>query len=91
MSEPDKPDSGGNRPIDYISMPQFEAADESLESKKIWADLTEHEIAVLRHRASRLGLLKDIVDKADRLDVIRCLLYHCENRDSWMLKAQARQ
>lgn len=84
----DQPDGGGNRHYDYIELDEYDAAKASLETKEHWSDLTSDEIVVLRSRARDFGLTPDIVDHLDRLALLRCLFYHCKNRDEWMNKAR---
>lgn len=82
------PDSNGNRPYDYISLEEYSKAEGELDSIEKYSDLSEHHIVVLRHQARKLNLQKDVVDHDDRLSLIRCLFYHCENRDAWMARAK---
>lgn len=92
MRSPKDPDDGGNRPYDYISIEEHKAAEELLKSRPYgfkYSDLTLNEIVVLRTKAKRLHIVKDIVDKIDRLALIECLLIHAENRDEWMNKYRA--
>ena len=72
-----KLDSGRNRPIDYISLEEYELAEKSLETKSKWNELNANEIVVLRHKLHTHGLLKDVVF-ADRLDLINCVLFWTE-------------
>lgn len=78
-----QPDCGSNRHYDYISIEEHDAAEKTLATKERWGDLTSHEIVVLRDKAHQLGVVKDIVDHADRLAILRCLFSHMENRDEW--------
>lgn len=81
-----QPDSGGNRHYDYITLEEHRAAEKLLDEDRLekkWADLTSHEIVVLRSRAKELNLQPDVVDHIDRLALIRCLLATAENRDDW--------
>lgn len=82
MSE-DQPDVGGNREYDYLSIEEYDLAEDSLAQKKLWSELDPKEIAVLRSMASELGLRKDIVDHEDRLAVLLCLFYHCRNGNTF--------
>lgn len=79
-------DVGGNRPMDYISLEEHDAAEATLKEKSRWAELNQNEVVVLRSRARQLGPNKDIVFK-DKLELILCIFYHCENRDQWMNRA----
>ena len=79
----DERDCGGNRPYDYISLEEHNAAELSLKTKTHWRELTTHEIVVLRSKAKDFGLLADVVDRDDRLDLIRCLFF-------WMKCVKAR-
>jgi len=86
--EDSQPDCGGNRHYDYISAEDHEAAEKTLKKKDSWRSLSTNEIVVLRAQAKDLGLVKDIIDNKDRLMLLKCLFYHCENRDIWAKKAR---
>lgn len=75
-------DSGGNRSYDYISLEDHQEAEKTLETKTKWSELTTNEIVVLRYKIRKLHLRKDIIDHEDRLDLIKCLIYHLEIKES---------
>lgn len=69
-------------------MTDYEKFLESLNAVEKWEDLTEDNIITLKSEAGLRGLNRDVVDKIDRLALLRCLFHHCDNRDEWMKKAE---
>lgn len=64
-------------------------AEKSVLTKEKFEDLTELEIEVLRCDMSRnAGINPDMVNKLDRLRLIRCILILAENRDYWASEAR---
>ena len=70
------------------SVEEYNAAKDSLKNKKSYSDLTPHEIEILKLKAKDFNLVGDVIDVIDRLALIECLFYHCENRDGWYEKCQ---
>ena len=50
-----KLDSGRNRPIDYISLEEYELTESLLKLNQNWNELNANEIVVLRHKLIRTG------------------------------------